>query len=93
MEEGAAEWADLTTKEKPIASWAAPAPPFFSAAHRYLFLVWTQPEGMTSETIKEALGFKGDSDVSVWIRARWYLESAKEKLGLGEVVGGNYMCV
>lgn len=80
------------TLEAPLASWLAPAPPGFSAPHRYVFLVWEQPEKMSGEQVREKLGL-GKGEAGLWGKTRWDVEGFVRKLKLGEVVAGTWMVV
>ncbi|KAF1975441.1 hypothetical protein BU23DRAFT_458286, partial [Bimuria novae-zelandiae CBS 107.79] len=71
-------WTRLAAIEQPAAQWTPPKPPRISGPHRYVFIVWVQPEGM--------MGW--GEDVGLGKRVRWDLEGFVKKLGLGEIVGG-----
>ncbi|KAK3390058.1 phosphatidylethanolamine-binding protein [Podospora didyma] len=74
-----------------VVGYMGPAPPGFSSPHRYMFLLWEQPEGMTRDKIRDALGVDAEADnVGVLARVRWDMESFEKKLGLGKAVAGNY---
>ncbi|KAF2476353.1 uncharacterized protein BDR25DRAFT_156821, partial [Lindgomyces ingoldianus] len=87
-EPDAGGWVKLVPDVPPIASYAPPNPPFFSASHRYIFLVWEQPEGLTNEKIKKELGLV--DEVGLGARVRWDQDACEKKLGLGKALGGNY---
>ena len=80
------------TLEKPLASWLAPAPPGVSAPHRYVFLVWEQPEKMSGEQVRERLSMS-KSEGGLWSKSRWDVEGFVNKLKLGDIVAGTWMCV
>jgi len=74
---------------RPVAAYMGPAPPGLSSPHRYMFMMWEQPAGVTGERIKDELGF-GEDGVGLMTRMRWDQEAFERKLGLGRVVAGNY---
>lgn len=80
------------TLEKPLASWLAPAPPGVSAPHRYVFLVWEQPERMTGEQVREKLGMR-KHEGGLWSKSRWDVEGFVRKLKLGNVAAGTWVCI
>jgi hypothetical protein len=71
-----------------VVPYAPPNPPAISGAHRYVFLLWEQPEGLTSEGAKSALGLP--EEVGLGARVRWDQEKCETRLGLGKLLGGNY---
>ncbi|KAF2000242.1 PEBP-like protein [Amniculicola lignicola CBS 123094] len=78
----------FTSSGKDISAWIPPNPPPLSAEHRYVFLVWEQPDDLTNDKIKERLGI---ADVMVRTsRMRWDQEGCEKKLGLGLILGGAY---
>jgi phosphatidylethanolamine-binding protein (PEBP) family uncharacterized protein len=81
LEGGSAEWQ--------VAPYVGPGPPPLSAPHRYVFMVFEQPEGMDTAKVKSVLGLQGPG-TGVVSRMRWDQEAAEKSLGLGEVVAGNY---
>jgi len=85
----------------PVVDYMGPAPPPPSSPHRYVFMLWEQPAGLTAAKIRSKLGFpelavdvggeEAESDGVGFIkRLRWDQEDFERKLGLGEVVAGNY---
>ncbi|KAH8897502.1 PEBP-like protein [Thozetella sp. PMI_491] len=77
--EGTADW---------FVPYAGPGPPKPSAAHRYVFMVFEQPEGCDAARIRKTMKF-GDP-MSIASRMRWDQESFEKKLGIGKVLAGNY---
>ncbi len=77
--EGPTEW---------LVPYFGPGPPKPSAAHRYVFMVFEQPEGLDGAKIRKTLGL-GET-VGLAARIRWNEEAFEKKLGLGEVLAGNY---
>jgi phosphatidylethanolamine-binding protein len=84
-------WVPLVSNVKPVAAYGPPRPPPFSSAHRYVFLAWEQPEGLTIDKAREQLGLS--EQLSLWTRVKWDAEACEKKLGLGNVLGGNYFQV
>jgi phosphatidylethanolamine-binding protein (PEBP) family uncharacterized protein len=81
----------LVPRTKAAVTYAPPNPPPISSGHRYVFVVWEQPESLTNEKIRSQLGLA--NKVGLWTRARWDQEGCEQKLGLGDVLGGNYFVV
>ncbi len=86
--DGDGQWTRLETEAKAVVFYAGPQPPKPSAAHRYVFLVWDQPEGMGSDEIKKVLGLP--DQVGIPGRMRWDQQACEKKLGLGKVIAANY---
>ncbi|KAF2197440.1 PEBP-like protein [Delitschia confertaspora ATCC 74209] len=81
------------TNQAPLVPWLAPGPPAISAPHRYVFLVYEQPEQVTEESIRKEMGWVVGKDVGLGKRVRWNLEEFERKFGLGSVVGfGWFVC-
>lgn len=76
----------LKTTAPFVANYIGPAPPPGSAPHRYVFLLYEQPEGFDGAEYAPADG----KELSNWYRIRYDLESWEKAVGLGEVVGVNY---
>ncbi|KAK3352191.1 phosphatidylethanolamine-binding protein [Lasiosphaeria hispida] len=74
---------------RPVAYYLGPSPPPVGGPHRYVFMLWEQPEGVTGERIKEEMGYD-EGGVGMMGRVRWDQEGFEKKLGLGKVVAGNY---
>ncbi|KAL1900532.1 hypothetical protein Sste5346_002255 [Sporothrix stenoceras] len=84
-------WAPLTSSVAPAVDYIKPGPPSPSAAHRYVFLVYKQPEGVDDSKIREAMGWATEGPaVTRMGRMRFDVGDLEAKLGLGEVVGVNY---
>jgi phosphatidylethanolamine-binding protein (PEBP) family uncharacterized protein len=81
----------LVANASPVAPYGPPKPPGFSSPHRYVFLVWEQPEGLTRSDVKSRLGVA--DNMSLWSRIKWEEDSCEAKLALGEALGGNYFIV
>lgn len=82
----------LVSSEKAVAYYLPPNPPFFSASHRYVFMLWEQPADLTdNEAIKSRLNLP--DDVTRWLRIRWDQDGCESKLDLKDVLGGNHMVV
>jgi hypothetical protein len=65
-----------------LVDYAGPAPPPKSKPHRYVLLLYEQPEVID-------VG-KGGKKVGVWPRMRWDLGKFEKEIGLGEVVAGTW---
>lgn len=81
----------LASNIQSVAAYAPPGPPGFSSPHRYVFMVWEQPEGLTSSDVKTKLGVPDQLGLSS--RIRWKQDACEKKLGLGKALGGNYFNV
>ncbi|KAI0977127.1 PEBP-like protein [Xylaria arbuscula] len=77
--EGGSEW---------VVPWLPPGPPKPSSAHRYVFLVFEQPQGLDAAKIRSSLKFA--EEVKLTARLWWNEADAEKKLGLGEILAGNY---
>jgi phosphatidylethanolamine-binding protein (PEBP) family uncharacterized protein len=76
----------------PVVPYIKPAPPPLSSPHRYVFLVWEQPEGGEAEKVRNALGLTKDPGIAA--RVRWDEEGFEKKVGLSsEPLAGNYFLV
>ena len=82
-----------------VAPYMGPAPPGLSSPHRYVFMLWEQPDGVTVERIREEMGFETEAGeggggfgggAGLMSRVRWDQERFERRLGLGRVVAGNY---
>ncbi|KAI1424378.1 PEBP-like protein [Xylaria sp. FL1777] len=77
--QGGSEW---------IVPWLAPGPPKPSSAHRYVFLAFEQPTGLDAAKFRSSL--KLAESVKLTARLWWNEADAEKKLGLGDVLAGNY---
>lgn len=75
----------LSSKVPPVVSWVAPGPPPGSGPHRYVSLLYEQPEGFNAkgEIIPEA-------GLSRTARMRFDFAAFEKKAGLGKPVAGGY---
>lgn len=73
---------------KPVMYYAGPGPPPPSAPHRYVFLVWEQPDGMSTDVARKTLGL-GESP-GIMARMRWDQPSFEKRIGLGQPLAVNY---
>jgi len=64
--------------------WAGPGPPPGSAPHRYVFMLYEQPEGFDSEKLGLVEG------AGIRARMRFDLDGFEKKAGLGKAVAGNW---
>ncbi|KAK0712559.1 phosphatidylethanolamine-binding protein [Lasiosphaeria miniovina] len=67
--------------------WVGPGPPSISGPHRYVFLLFAQPDGLDAAKVKSLLGING---TGLWPRVRWDEEAAEKKLGVGELLAGTF---
>ncbi|KAI1327734.1 phosphatidylethanolamine-binding protein [Xylariaceae sp. FL0255] len=77
--EGAMKWA---------VAYTGPGPPKPSAAHRYTFLVFEQPESIDTAKLRSLFGWR--EDVGIFPRVRWDQEAFVTKTGLGPLVASNF---
>ena len=69
-----------------VASYVPAAPPPISYPHRYLFLLYEQPDDLSSE----AFGAKEGVDMSIRSRMRWDMDDWVKRTGLdGKLVASN----
>ncbi|KAF2100167.1 PEBP-like protein [Rhizodiscina lignyota] len=74
----------LTSSDPVIAFWAPPRPPPISSPHRYLFLLYQQPEDCDVGQFTKACGY-GIKD-----RMRWDLSNFEKQAKLGPVAAATY---
>jgi phosphatidylethanolamine-binding protein len=65
-------------------SWIAPRPPLASGPHRYVFALFEQPETLEKGVVAPEGGY------SMGMRIRYDFAGLEKKIGLGEVLGGNW---
>lgn len=75
----------LSTTEAPIASWAAARPPPGSGPHRYVVVLYEQPEGLNVARWVAQVG--EGKEMGLAARVRTSLDEWVRELGLGEPVG------
>ncbi|TPX08135.1 uncharacterized protein E0L32_010202 [Thyridium curvatum] len=81
-------WTALETSAKPVVPYIGPGPPPMSSAHRYVFMLFEQPEGLDAGKVRGLLGLK--EEIPVTSRMFWKQEQAEAKMGLGKAVAGCY---
>jgi phosphatidylethanolamine-binding protein (PEBP) family uncharacterized protein len=69
-----------------VANYIGPAPPRISAPHRYLFLLYEQPEGFDLAAYAPA----GGKNLRTLNRMRYDFDAWAEKINLGHPVAFNY---
>ena len=69
-----------------IANFIGAAPPPFSSAHRYIFLLYEQPEGFNGSKYAPADG----ANMGNGARMRFNLSAFERKANLGPPVAANY---
>ncbi|KIH93899.1 hypothetical protein SPBR_06200 [Sporothrix brasiliensis 5110] len=88
---GDAAWRPLTSSTPPTLHYIKPGPPSPSAAHRYIFLLYKQPEGLDDAAIRAKMGWAAEGPAVTRLgRMRFVVGDLETKLGLGAVVGINY---
>ena len=78
----------LESSSPALVNYIGPGPPPPSAAHRYVFLAWEQPEAVTTQSAEETMGLKGNQGVSA--RMRWDQVAFEQKMGLAKPIAVNY---
>ncbi|CAK7210366.1 hypothetical protein SBRCBS47491_000753 [Sporothrix bragantina] len=86
---GADGWATLTSPTAPLVNYIKPGPPSPSAAHRYVFFVYKQPEGLDAAGVLSKMSWSPEG-VSRMGRMRFDANALTKNLGLGEIVAINY---
>lgn len=71
-----------------IANWIGPEPPPGSGPHRYVFLLYEQPEGFEAAGKKYAPA--EGKEMGIWGRVRFDLDGFEREVGLGKAVAANY---
>lgn len=69
-----------------VANYIGPAPPPGSAPHRYVFMLYEQPEGFSGDLHAPPNGQK----LGNMSRMRYSLDAWEKKIGLGPVLACNY---
>jgi hypothetical protein len=76
----------LTSNEPFVANYIGPAPPPKSAPHRYVFILFEQPNGFDTQKYAPA----GGAPLSLWPRIRYDLDAWQKTAKLGEPLAVNY---
>lgn len=76
----------LSSNVPAVASFLAPSPPPGSGPHRYVFLLYEQPEGFDVKRFAPANG----QEMGIMQRVRYDLANFEKEAGLGPVVAANY---
>jgi hypothetical protein len=76
----------LTSSEPFIANYAGPAPPPGSAPHRYVFLLFEQPDAFNGNRYAPT----GGAPVGIWPRMRYDLDTWQKTAKLDEPLAVNY---
>ena len=82
------DFTPFESTSKSVMYYAGPGPPPPSAPHRYVFLVWEQPDGMSADVARKTLGL-GESP-GIMARMRWDQPQVEKKIGLGQPLAVNY---
>jgi phosphatidylethanolamine-binding protein (PEBP) family uncharacterized protein len=81
-------WLRLNATAKPVLPYLPPSPPPLSSPHRYLFLLWEQPEGLSGMDIRTRLELP--EEPGMMARVKWDQVAFEEKIGLGMVLASTY---
>lgn len=76
----------LQTSELPAACYRAPNAPAFSPPHRYVFLLYRQPELLDLGRYAAKEG----EEMGLWPRIKYKHGALVQELSLGKVVAANY---
>ena len=76
----------LKSSEPNTTDWVKPNPPPFSGPHRYLFLLFKQPDHLDLK----ALSAKFPAPMRLMSRVRWDLDAFISEFSLGEPVAVNW---
>ena len=79
---------ELESDSPCVVDWLAPAPPPFSAPHRYIIVVYQQPANMDVSKWNT----KFVKPVSIASRIRWSLDDFASQAGLEEMIAASYFC-
>lgn len=77
------EQRQLVNETVPLSGWQQPTPPAGSPAHRYIFLLFEQPEDFNSQTFVTA-------NTSI---ANFNISQFAQEVGLGNPIAGSFMSV
>ncbi|EPE05153.1 protease inhibitor [Ophiostoma piceae UAMH 11346] len=83
------EWSQLVSDKAPLVAHAKPGPPRVSAPHRYVSVLWRQPDVDVAEALRRKLGW-GDEPIGLTARIRFDVNVVVEALGLEDVVAISY---
>ncbi|CAK7199782.1 hypothetical protein SEUCBS139899_002466 [Sporothrix eucalyptigena] len=83
------DWTTLTSSVKPVINYIKPGPPSPSSAHRYVFFVWKQPDGLNAAGVSSKMGWAPEG-VSRMGRMRFDANTLEQNLGLGDIVAVNF---
>jgi hypothetical protein len=78
----------LESKTVSLIPYTGPGPPPPSAPHRYVFMAWEQPEGISTDMVRKQ--FSIPETPGVMARMRWDQPAFETKLGLGKALAANY---
>ncbi|KAM0284656.1 hypothetical protein ACHAQH_001809 [Verticillium albo-atrum] len=76
----------LTNSSAPFTSYGAPAPAASTGVHRYIYLLYVQPEALNSAGF-DSVGLNADD------RQRFDLVQFRTQAGLGPAIGGTYFTI
>ncbi|KAI9930960.1 hypothetical protein ASPWEDRAFT_167086 [Aspergillus wentii DTO 134E9] len=78
----------LTSETSVIINYGPPGPPPGSSPHRYIFLLYEQPEGFQATDHAP----EGGKTLKISQRVKYNLSSLEKQMKLGPVVAANYFC-
>ncbi len=73
---------------EPVINYAGPGPPPPSTPHRYVFLVWEQPDGTSADVARKI--FNLNESPGLMARVRWDQTAFEKQVGLGHPLAANY---
>jgi phosphatidylethanolamine-binding protein (PEBP) family uncharacterized protein len=76
----------LQSSEPPISNYRGPGPPPGAAPHRYVFLLYEQPDDFNATKYAPA----GGKEMGMGPRTRWNLDAWVKEAKLGPVLAVNY---
>ncbi|KAH8901815.1 putative protease inhibitor [Coniochaeta sp. PMI_546] len=77
---------ELQSKDPFVCDYAPPGPPPIGGPHRYVYILYEQPEGFDGSKYAPA----GGRGMGIAPRIRWSLDDWSKDVGLGPVVAINY---
>ena len=83
------EWSQLVSDQPPLVAYAKPGPPRVSAPHRYVSVLWRQPDADVATALRHKLGW-GDAPIGLLGRMRFDVNVVVAALGLEDVAAISY---
>jgi phosphatidylethanolamine-binding protein (PEBP) family uncharacterized protein len=83
----------LVPDVKEVVGWVPPAPPKISTPHRYVFMLWEQPEGISDANVRELFQWKEGVKIGLTKRIKWDEDDFERRVGVRKpVAGGWFVC-